>query len=323
MATPDSSIGAKLQSLPRTLLYLILLLATSLPLIYGELAGGVSVPNQPLGAAVDFYAALMKIPPGKTVLLETDWTNSTRGENGGEFDAILRILMARGIKFAVFSTADPQAPQVAMDDIATINALRVQKGQKAYVRWTDWVNLGYFPNSEGTLNALAGNLATAFNGKKDVKPGGGLVDVFESPVLKGYTKLTDIPAVILVTASATSTVMIERLSGKVPLDFMVTGVMGPETQVYYSSKQLEGLVIGLKGVYDLETLMKQGLNGQGPDAVPSQKYAGQDVPPVNDNLGTGKGSAYYPTLHFALALLILAVIVGNVGMLLTRKRTAQ
>jgi hypothetical protein len=79
---------------------------------------------------------------------------------------------------------------------------------------------------------------------------------------------------------------------------MVTGVMGPEMQVYYDSGQVKGLVSGLKGLYDVENEMQADFPGQ-----------------VNlDN-----GAKYYPTLHIALTLLMLAVVIGNLGMYLSRK----
>jgi hypothetical protein len=34
------------------------------------------------------------------------------------------------------------------------------------------------------------------------------------------------------------------------------------------------------------------------------------------------GAKYYPTLHLALVLMILAVIIGNVGMFMSKKRGA-
>jgi hypothetical protein len=116
-------------------------------------------------------------------------------------------------------------------------------------------------------------------------------------VLANINKASDFPGLIVATASNTSNVTIERVTA-VPLAMMVTGVMGPETNNYYASGQLLGLLVGLKGCYDMETMMQLD-------------YAGQK------NLDNG--AAYYPTLHLALILLIVAVLIGNIGMLLSRK----
>lgn len=301
------SVGEKLQSVNRTTLYAILFFVTSVPLFFS----GLKVPNKPEESTMDLYAALMDLPENSTVLLASDWTLSTRGESGGQFEALLRILMRKHIKAAIYTTADPQAPQVARDTIAELNKDNVAKGDKPYERWNDYIVLGYFPNAEGTAVSIGTNPRAAFGGRRDIPPGGVPTDVFESPVLKDVKSLTDFKLVVILTASNTSTVTIERLSGKVPLAMLVTGVMGPETQVYYSSGQLLGLSKGLKGVYDLETMMESGI-----------RIHDKDYPPFTGKTNLGRGSIYYPTLHFALALLILAVVIGNVGMAMGKRRRA-
>jgi hypothetical protein len=40
--------------------------------------------------------------------------------------------------------------------------------------------------------------------------------------------------------------------------------------------------------------------------------------PGKNNLGNG--SKYYPTLHFALLLMIVLIVIGNVEMLRSRKK---
>ena len=73
-------LGDKLQSFPRWGLYLVLILATAIPLLKP-----VEVPNKPSDEAVDFYASLMALPDNSRVLIASDWTGSTRGESGGSF----------------------------------------------------------------------------------------------------------------------------------------------------------------------------------------------------------------------------------------------
>jgi hypothetical protein len=296
---PTLSIGERLQALPRGALYLILALACSVPLFFS-----IPVPNAPTQAARDLFDALNSVPEGSTVLVASDWTNSTRGESGGQFEALVRILTRKKVKFAVYTTADPQAPEVARDVIIDVNQDEKAHGQPGCERWNDWVSLGFFPNAEGTANAIASDPTKAFGDRKDIAPDGAKRSVLQSPVLKNIKSLTDFKMLIVLTASATSTVTIERLSNKgLPLGMLVTGVMTPETQVYYQSGQLVGLSGGLKGVYDLETLMNDTFKQPG-----ITNY--------------GKGQRYYPALHFALALMILAVIIGNVGQALTRRRAA-
>lgn len=293
----NRSLGEKLQSLPKNLLYLVLIIVCSVPLLFPN----ITVPNKPFPYTEDLFKELTALPAGSTVLISSDWTQSTRGESGGQFEALIRILMRKEIKFAVYTSADPQAPQVARDVINRIHEQEVAEGRKGAKRWNDWLILGFFPNAEATSNLLANDFRRAMAGREDVDPEGRKRAVLESPVLQDVKSFTDLKMVVVVTASKTSTIAIQRMYGKgVPLAMMVTGVMGPETLVYYASKQIVGLSAGLKGVYDLEGLMNEEFPGM---------------------TNFGKGKAYYPTLHAALFLLILAVIVGNVGMALSRKKT--
>lgn len=290
---PQRSVADRLQSIPKPVLYLILVLATTVPLFMN-----IPVPNEPLPESTALYQNLMDLKEGDRVLLESDWTNSTRGESSGQFDAVLRILMRKKVKVAIYSTADAQAPQVARDEIRVVNELEKAAGGTPLVPFEDYVIMGFFPGAEGTLNGIQNNVIATFSGKKDFPPGSPPRDVIQSPVFNGIKSLSDFKYMIVITASNTSVVTIERIK-KVPLMFMVTGVMTPETRNYYSSGQIVGLVGGVKGVYDLEGLMEKGFPGQ---------------------TNKGKGTAYYLSLHFALGLLIFVVILGNVAMFLAGKK---
>lgn len=306
---PKKTLGEKLQSIPRGTLFLILILATSIPLWIPD----VKVPNRPDPPAQDLYQRLNAVPEGATILVQSDWTNSTRGESGGQFNALLRILSRRKIRACFFTAADPQAPEVAKNAIQAFNERnhKLNPALPLYSEWNDWVHLGYFPSAEATEVGIGSDVRKVFGGKKATSTNGKQLDVFQSPVLQDIHAVRDFPIMVLITASNTSNVAIERLYGKVPLGMMVTGVMGPETQVYYDSHQLVGLSKGLKGVYDIETMMDEGTTI---GSTRIDAYQGDGI--KNRDLGT----LYYPTLHAALTLLILAVVVGNVGMALSRRK---
>lgn len=311
---PAKTLGEKLQSMPRFGLYLALIIATALPLFFP-----VPVPNKPSDEAIDFYASLMAVPDGSKILVASDWTGSTKGESGGSFDAMMRILMRKNCKIAIYSTGDPQAPRVARDAIGRLNIERKKNGEREYVRFEDWVSLGYFANSEGTTGGIGNNIRVIFEGVKDYPPGKPPTPVLQSPVFADVNTIGDFKMLILVTASKTADIIVERLYGKIPLAFQVTGVMVPETRNYYTSKQIVGMIGGLKGVYDLEQLMESGINS--PDKatakIKSDKY--ETVPGWPGKTNAGKGTLYYPTLHVAITLLILTVVIGNVGMFLSRR----
>jgi hypothetical protein len=319
MASPGdatTTVRETKQNRSRLILFLLLIVATTVPLFVP-----LSVPNKPVMPTIDLYTTLMAVPNGSTVLLQSDWTNSTRAESGGEFQAIMRILMRKDCKLAYYSVSDPQAPEVAKDTLLALNEERKAKGERVYKQWDDFVSMGFFPNAEGANNAMAADLRKAWAGKKDIADDGGYKDVFESPVLANVHSIKDIPLAIMVTGTSSFSVFIERMSGKMPIIALVTGVMGPESQVYYASGQIQGLATGMQGVYDLETLMENGVNTPGKDGkavVEVGNHAAVAGFPGEKNFD--KGRLYYPTLHVALLLLIITVIVGNVQMFAAKRR---
>jgi hypothetical protein len=224
--------------------------------------------------------------------------------------------MRKKVKFAVYSTGDPQAPEVARKVIELVNREREAKSQPRYERFKDWISLGYFASSEGTTGGISNNIRGVWETLKDTPEGKTPTSVWQSEVFKDVKTVKDIKLLVNVTASKTADIIVERLFGKIPLAFMVTGVMVPETFNYYSSGQISGLVGGLKGVYDLEQLMEKGLNGDSP--YKSAKHP-EVIEGFKGDNNIGNGTRYYPALHFAIFTLILAVVIGNIGMYLSRK----
>ena len=246
----------KLKTIPKYTVYMLLVLAASIPLFFN-----IPVPNKPVDSSVDSFKALMSLQKGDTVLLGSDWTGSTRGESKSHLISILRILMRKEVKFALWSTADPQSPRCAQDVITEVNEMMKKEGTRPYKQWEDWVQAGFYVNSDVAINNMGQDVKKLFTSKRGTDSSGKLRSVMESPVLEKIEKVQDFKLVIDVTASKTTDFHVQFISSKkVPLLFAVTGVMVPETQVYYNSGQIVGFIGGLKGVYDLEVLMESGLN---------------------------------------------------------------
>lgn len=301
----------RMQNIPRELLFLLLIICATVPLFIP-----VALPNTPSDASIDFFANLMALKPGDKVLIASDWTNSTRAENGGECEALLRILIRKGVKFAMYSSGDAQAPQVFRDTVSAIAAEEHKNGQPLYQPYQDYVVAGFFPNAEGTALGINNNVRATFSGRKDSPPNGTPQDILDSPVFQGVKSVADFKFLVMVTASNTERITFERVK-KTPLMFMVTGVMTPEDQVYYASGQLKGLIGGVKGVFDVEMLMDKGVNTTG-------GYKISRIPPIEPfktGPNKGRGTSYFFALHACLALLIIAVLIGNVGVWLSNKRS--
>lgn len=309
----------KMQKVDRRILYVILVVFVCTGLFIP-----VKIPVEPDPSSKDFYATVMAIPEGSTVLVQTDWTNSTRGESMGHFENLMRLLMSKKLKFVFYSAADPVAPQVARTVITRINAERKAEGLYVYQVGKDYLDLGYFANAEATNTNMGTDLRQAWANRTSKVPEGGEVDIFKTDVLKDIRKIGDCKMMVVVTASASIDIAIQRLANKVPITAMVTGVTGPGVLPFYQSGQVKGIAIGLKGVYDTEYLMANGINVSNGDERPKVTWAKtSSVDKVVEGKTFARGNQYYGTLHVALVLLILAVILGNVGMFMSRRATRK
>jgi hypothetical protein len=310
------SWSERLMNIDRRALYLVLAAVVS-----GALFFPVDIPAKPDDSTAGVFTGISNLPDDKPLLIQSDWTLSTRGENLGHFEALMRTVMAQNRKFVLYSLADPQAPQVARDALRVLNAERKDSGQEPYVLGQDYLDLGFFPNAENTNQAMAANLRNVWANRKTKSPQGD-IDIWKSPVLQGVSKIEDVAALVVVTASNSIDIAIQRLSDKVKIICMCTGVTGPTVLPYFSSGQLKGLAIGLKGVYDMELMMTYGVNddSSGSKKITNPKFPA--APKLEKTATFGRGRQYYAALHGALGLIILAIIVGNIAMISGSKKEA-
>jgi hypothetical protein len=309
------------QTLDRRFLYLFLIVATSIPVILDH----VVIPTQCKEPSITFYQELMKIPEGGTVLLQSDWTNSTRGENAAQLEAVLRIIHKRKLKFVLYSLTDAQSPRVARDVIFAMNEEFSKKNEHILMPWRDWVDLEYFPDPNSFLLTLFLDYKKAVQGEVNDDSSGIPRPVLDSPVLRNIKRVEDFGMLISISGTGILRTIIERAQqpSKVKLAAMITGVMGPETLNYYTAKQIVGVIIGLRGTVELETLMSKGINWpERGEKIAVSNTGGNITPPLDSKPSFARGMSYYLALHVALSVLILGIIVNNIALLIQRRKKA-
>ena len=278
------NVWQSLYAIDRRVLYAILML-----LVGWQMLRPITVPNVTLKMSKDLFDKIESLQKGDVILIESDWTTSTRGESMGQFKALIRHLMRKEVKF-VTTAIDPLAPGIGEIFIDQVKREEPADGPR-YERGRDYEIAGYFPNAENHVQAMVTNM------RKELASKG----LGNSPVLEGISDLSDMKAVILVTASSSINVWYERMRNKAPLGLMCTAVMAGENIPYHASGQLFGMTIGAKGAFDYETLLDEKYS--------DGKYLNYDT-----------GRRYMSPLFFALLLLIVSVIIGNVAMFMLRKK---
>lgn len=274
-----------LYAIDRRILYAILILLCAWPILRP-----MDVPNVPLPMSQALFDYVEGLKEGDRIFLQSDWTTSTQGESMGQFKALVRHLMRKKVKFVVTSI-DPLAPGIAKIFIEQV--IKEEPGTK-YVQGQDYAIAGYFPNAENYTQNIVANI------RKTLAPKG----VNDTQVMQGIRDLSDMKAVIVVTASSSINVWYERIRNKAPIGLMCTAVMAGENIPYFASGQLVGMVIGAKGAFDYEDLL-------------AKKYPD----PSFTNYQSGR--RYMTPLFFALVLLIVSVLVGNIAMVMLRRRESS
>jgi hypothetical protein len=164
-------------------------------------------------------------------------------------------------KFAIFGFL-PQGPTLAQglaEDLAR------KHGAKYGV---DWVNWGFRPNAMTTLIALMNDIPSTL--KTDIKKN----PLESDPITSLAKSLKDVGLLFEVTGTGIMGTYLQFCAG-VPLANGCTAVIGPEQYPYLQSGQLKGLLVGLGGAAQWETVTdfrdEQGrLGGEGLRGMGSQ-----------------------------------------------------
>jgi len=232
--------------------------------------------------AYSLYQAVEHIPKGKLLVITADWEAGTKGENEPQAAALMRHALKRRIPFALLGINYPAGPTLS-GNIA--KRLAAEYGRRYGV---DWVNWGFLPGGSQAVIAWARDIPRTV-----IKDAYG-TPLNRLPIMKGVRDIKDIGLLIDVTPSSTVPIFIDYIYGiyRTPIGYACTGVMAPEAFPYLDSGQLVGLLKGLTGAAEYETLVGH------PDQA-MRRMAPQS---------------------FAHLLVIALIIVGNVVYFRSRRR---
>lgn len=277
----NTTLWNRLQTIDRRVIYAVLLAVILIPLFFP-----ISLPNVPSKQSQDFYDTIERIAkesPDKMVILDGQWSPSTRGENQWQTQAIVTHLMARHLHFAILSF-DTQNNTVTQAQIVDPLARRY-----GYVYGRDYVNWGFRPFTSfiPVVKGLVTDIPHTI--KKDYKG----TPIEQVPVMKGIKTRGDISAVVEVTAGKTAETWLGLFEQNNTPSFLFapTAVTAPVYYPYLDTGQMAGMLTGIKGAGDYEGLLI--------DAKILDK----------PSFGTRAAGA----LSLVYALIILLIVLGNVG----------
>jgi hypothetical protein len=244
----------RIEGMDRRVVFVIMGLAIILPLAYP-----VPLPIRPTEPVRDFHAFIEALPAGSRVLVADDWDPGSKAELQTVSLIVHRHLRDRGIRVidvCLWQTG-PGAVERVLEEV-------YGKGGKEY--GTDYVSLGFKEGREVVMASLGNSLAATYPADSRGTP------VARLPILQGVRSLTDLSAVISISAGYPGTkewVQQVRNRYNIPMVSACNGVSAPEYFAYYESGQLAGLVGGMKAFAEYEGL-RGGATGFATMAMTSQ-----------------------------------------------------
>lgn len=263
----------RLMNIDRRLIWGLLFVALSIPLIK-PLGLPLSIGAQ-TQSVYDYVEAL---PSGSKVFLSMDTDPSAQGEIGPGSIALFNHLAKKGMK--VYAVGfNPGGPNF-------FEALAQQSLLAGKEYGTDWVNLGYLAGGQAALAAMAKDIPGAY-------PNDFRGNVTTSlPIMEGLVDVKSIALAISITSSDGFRWWIQQVGDPygVPLATMCNMVDAPQIMPLVQSKQLLGVIAGLRGGAEYEKLVQV----------------------------LGLGSAGMDAQSVAHMLVLVLVALGNIGHLLSR-----
>lgn len=286
------SIWTRLQTLDRRILYVLIAVVLAVPLF---LRPASHPPKDAVFPEVlGTYKTIDDVPEGKIVLISNTWSAGTKAENEPQLKALARHMLAKRIKFATFSW-NPAGSEISLQAVQEVqkdmNAELKEQGKPLIEYGKDWAHMGYKTGAPSIIAAGIGeDFQKVFNS-----------DVYGTPVKSieavNFVKNSkQLGAVVDVTSTGMMGIWMPYLTmpKKIPLIYCPTAVMAVSSYPYLDSGQLKGMLNGVMGAVQYETLV--GLGDEPTDA-----------------------SATSWALSAAHIYIIVLILLGNLGYIAARR----
>jgi len=265
----------RLLNIDRRWIYLLMAVAVIIPAVWP-----FTVPVSISGEVKSVYDFLDELQPGDVIQLGIDYDPSTLAELHPMAESILNQAFEKNLKVIV-TTLSQFGPAMADELITRVAA---EQGKQEGV---DYTFLGYKPYPAITILAMGSDYRVPFPTDYYGTP------VDDIPMMEDLHNFSDVKCVISLSGGNVADMWIQYGNAKygVPVALGVTGVMASDYYPYLQSKQIFGLIPGVKGAAEYERL--QGHLGE-----------------------ASRGMPYQMTSHL---LIIIAMIIANIGYIARRR----
>jgi len=232
----------------RRIIYSVLIFSIIIPLFLKP-----SLPTRPTQEVIDAYNAVESLKEGDVLLLSTDYGPSAYPELQPVYEVVLEQAFKKNVKVLLMTHWQFQGLIVGVNGIEKV----AKKFNKKYGE--DYLILGFKPGVAGVMVGLSEDFRNVFPNDYYSKP----IDSY--PIYKDIVgddnvlNYKDIDLLFGFEAGATGDFWVQIVQARygVKMAFSVTAVMAPGYFPYYQAKQVVGIVGGLKGAFDYESLAKK------------------------------------------------------------------
>ena len=278
----------RLAAIDRRIIFLLIFVGALVPVIWPI---GLAVRISPPVRAV--YERIEALSPGDAVLLSFDYGPPDGPELDPMANSILRHCMKKQVRVIGTSFYSLGGPDI---ELARFRQLVTEMDARPGV---DFANLGYKDGAQAALRGMGESFASIFP-----------VDVDSTrydqiPATRGVRNYHDCKLAISFCTSIIGEYWVNLVNAQfgIPVAVGTTAVSAPRYYAFLESKQIFGLIGGMKGASEYEELAARAY----PDVGRLSRTAtlGMDVQSI---------------VH---AIIILLIVLGNVVFLFTRGKRAE
>jgi hypothetical protein len=290
----EGGLSRALQQLDRRWIFLLVAVGTILPILFPI---GLSVTVTP--PVRDLFDRIESLAPGDVVMLSFDYGPTTKPENGPMAAAVLRHCLARNVKVVVLALFPIGGGAMANQEL---NRVAAEFPERQY--GIDFVNLGYKDGGQASMKQMGEEIARVFPSDSRGTPLGQI------PLMQTVRNYRDVKLVVSFATGIIGEWWVNLINAQfgTPVAVGCTAVSAPKFYAYYESKQMLGLIGGLKGASEYERLLLDG--------YPRVKTV-YDDPMVFNAM---RGMDVQTIIH---AVIIAFIIIGNLAYFLGRSRAAR
>lgn len=278
----------KLLNIDRKIIFLLIALSTSVPLFYFYPQKIIAnKASNMYNNAINKLEEKTKSGKDVVVLISAEYDPGTVPELSPMARATVKRLLDMKVKIIVMGLV-PMGPPLLMEEF---NELLKDPKYSKVKYGVDYVNLGYTVGNAVVIKGMVKNI-------KDKYPVDVMgTDLDELPLMRKVKNFDDIDMVVDFSSmggGVKTWIQFAKKTTEESMDivFGCTGVMVPESYPYLNSGQIQGLLGGLKGAADYESLIKEPKNA----------------------------TKYIFAQSIAHVIIMLFIIIGNIAFFVTRKK---